>query len=72
MRQLVANNIKKLIKKKPQEDERIIARIKREYQEWNTLNLKRKINPKQLVITKANKSNSLVIIHPNYYYNKIQ
>jgi hypothetical protein len=73
VRQPVANNIQKLIKKqKPEEDKRIVARIKREYQEWNTLNLKRKINQKQLIITKADKSNSLVIIQQNDYYNKIQ
>jgi hypothetical protein len=74
LRQLVANNIKLLInKQKTNKDQRTTTHTKRLHQEWNILkNIKHKIEQNQLVITKADKGNTLVIIHKDEYHNKIQ
>jgi hypothetical protein len=74
MRQLVANNIKKItnehntLKGKFQ-----TIHTKREHLEWNTIkSLKHKTNQNQLIITKTDKGNTLIILHKDDYNNKIK
>jgi hypothetical protein len=72
LRQLVANNIKVLInKQKANKEQRVTTHTKRQYQEWNTLrNIKHKMEQNQLIITKADKGNTLVIMYKDEYYKK--
>jgi hypothetical protein len=71
-RQFVANNIQKLVnKQKTLKEQRTTIHTKRNHQEWNTLkNIKQKLNDNQLVVTKADKGNTLVILHKDDYYKK--
>jgi hypothetical protein len=73
MRQLIANNIKKLVnKQKIKRDQHISIHSKYEYHKWNTLkSIKQKIKQNQLIVRKADKGNTLVIIHEDEYYLKI-
>jgi hypothetical protein len=74
MRQLIANNIKKITNKHNSlKERRHTNHTKREHLEWNTIkNLKQKINQNQLIVTKADKGNTLVILHRDDYNNKIE
>jgi hypothetical protein len=57
MRELVPNNIKKLINKQKQK------RNINEYLEWHKFkNIKQKLIKNQAIITKADKANTLIII----------
>jgi hypothetical protein len=48
-------------------------RTKREHVEWNLIkSLNHKINQNQLIITKADKGNTLVILREDDYNNKIE
>jgi hypothetical protein len=74
MRHLVANNIQKITKKHNtlKEKHRTIY-TEREHLEWSTIrNLRHKINQSQQIITKADKGNTLVILHKNVYNNNIE
>jgi predicted nucleic acid binding AN1-type Zn finger protein len=72
MRQLVTNSIQKLINnQKTSKDQRTTTHIRRESHECNTLkSIKQKINLNQLIVTKADKSNTLVVIRKDDYYKK--
>jgi hypothetical protein len=69
LRQAVANNIQKLVNKQNTlKDQCTTIHIKRNYHKWNTLkNIKQKLNHNQLLVTKADKSNTLIIIHKDDY-----
>jgi hypothetical protein len=74
IRQLVANNIKKITNKHNSlKGKRHTNRIKREHVEWNTIkSLKHKINQNQLITTKADEGNTLVTLHKDDYNNTIE
>jgi hypothetical protein len=75
MRQLVANNIQKLINKQNSLTERDTKTIrsKRRHLELNTIkSLKHKINQNQQIITKADKGKTLVMLHKEEYNNRIE
>jgi hypothetical protein len=74
MRQAIANNIQKLVnKQKISKDQRTTIHTKRNYREWNTLkNIKHKLNRNQLIVTKGDKRNTLVIIHKDDYHKKLK
>jgi hypothetical protein len=73
MRQLVANNIKKIINTENTKTNRRQTTLqKREVQEQKLIrNIKKKLNDKQLFITKADKGNTIVILHKETYNNKV-
>jgi hypothetical protein len=74
MIQLVVNNSQKFTNKHNTLKERHqTGYTKREHLEWNTIkSLRHKINQNQLIITKADKGNMLVILHKNDNNNKIE
>jgi hypothetical protein len=76
MKQLVANNIGKLIKKQYRNNEsrkRNSKHTEREYQEWSTLkSIKQKLISNQLILTEANKGNTLIILKEEECNNKIE
>jgi hypothetical protein len=68
MKQLVANNIKKLVNKQKQE-----GNNNNGYIEWHRIkNIKQKLTNNQAIITKADKGNTLISINENDYNNKIE
>jgi hypothetical protein len=74
MRHHIAKNIQKIINKQTdQKDQRITNFSKRTKHEWHTLhNIKHKINQNHLIITKADKGNTIVIMHNDSYNEKNQ
>jgi hypothetical protein len=72
MRQLVANNIKKLVRKQKTLKERPqTAQLKLEYQERNLVkNIRQKIIQNHLLVTEANKGNTRVILYKEDYVKK--
>jgi hypothetical protein len=72
MGQLVANKMQKIINKQNTLKEKRHTRYtKHGYIEWNTIiTLRHKINQNQLIITKADKGNTLVIPYKDDYNNK--
>jgi hypothetical protein len=74
MRQLVANNIPKLIhKQNTNQDRRQTTRQKMEIRERKLIHhIKKKITDNQLIITKADKGNTLVILHKDTYNEKVK
>jgi hypothetical protein len=74
MRQIVANNIKKLINKyKTLNDRRITLKHKRDIRERKLIyNIKEKIKSNLLVIVKADKGNTLVILQEDDYNHKVK
>jgi hypothetical protein len=74
MKQLVANNTRKLIKKQNSNNERRKRKSKhteREYQEWRIIkSIKQKLTSNQLIETKADKGNTLIIMKE--YNNKTE
>jgi hypothetical protein len=74
MKQLVANNMQKLISTSKQNRKgNKMKHIEREHAEWRTIkHIKQKLIHNQSIITKADKSNTLIIIKNDYYINKIE
>jgi riboflavin synthase len=73
MRQIVVNNIQKLINEQEiQKESRQTHKLKLELHEQHTINSIKKINKNQLIVTKAGKGNTLVILHKDNYNNKIK
>lgn len=74
MRQLIANNIRKLInEQKTLKERRQTAQLKLEYQERNLINkIKKKINQNKVIAAKADIGNTLVVLNKEDYNNKIE
>jgi hypothetical protein len=74
IRQLVANNIQKLInKQQTKKESRQTHKEKIEAREHRLIkDIKKKIEQNQLIVTKADKGNSLVILHKEDYNNKVE
>jgi hypothetical protein len=74
MRQPVANSTQKITNKRNTlKEKRQAIYTKREHLEWNTIkSIRHKINQNQLIITKADKRNTLIILYKNDYNNKIE
>jgi hypothetical protein len=67
MGQLVANNIQMTFnKEEAKQEKRLSCKTKRDIVEWKTIKtLNHRINQNQLIITEANKGNTLVILYKN-------
>jgi hypothetical protein len=74
MRHLVANNIHKLIhKQNTYQDRRKTTRQKMEIREGKLIyHIKKKITDNKLIITKADKGNTLVILQKDVYNEKVK
>jgi hypothetical protein len=74
MRKLVANNIQKITNKhNTLKEKHQTIYTKREHLEWDTVkSLRHKINQNQLIITKAENGNTLVILHKNDFNKRIE
>jgi hypothetical protein len=76
MKQSVANKITRIITKEDRNNEsrsRKLKHTEREYHEWRTIkSIKQKLTCNQLIVTKADNGNTLVIMKEEDYNNKIE